>query len=165
MTTKHTISILVENEFGVLTRVAGLFSGRGYNIESLAVAPTLDPAVSRMTIVTSGSDQILEQIIKQLNKLINVIKVQDMTAENPINRILALIKVNLTKRNEDKLKKLIKPFDGRITYSDDKCSIVQVVTEEEALAKLIADLQPYGIMEFVSTGNIAIQKGRKVVKA
>ena len=80
----HTISILVENEFGVLTRVAGLFSGRGYNIESLSVAPTLDSTLSRMTIVTSGNEQVIEQIIKHLNKLINVLKVQDVTSENPI---------------------------------------------------------------------------------
>lgn len=162
---KHTISVLVENEFGVLTRVAGLFSGRGYNIESLSVAPTLDPAVSRMTIVTTGSDQVLEQVIKQLNKLINVIKVQDMTGEETVNRVFAMIKVNLTKRNEDKLKRMVRTYDGKVIYGDEKCSIVQVVTEEASLLKLVAALTPYGIMEYVATGNIAIQKGRKVIKA
>jgi acetolactate synthase-1/3 small subunit len=165
MNMKHTISVLVENEFGVLTRIAGLFSGRGYNIESLSVAPTLDASLSRMTIVTSGTDHVMEQIIKQLNKLLNVVKVQDVTSENPINRILGMIKINLTKRNEDKLLKIIKPYDAKIIYSDDKCSIIQAVAEEEALAKLIELVTPYGIMEFISTGNIAMQKGRKVIKA
>ncbi|MDH4008661.1 MAG: acetolactate synthase small subunit, partial [Desulfuromonadales bacterium] len=91
---RHTISVLVENEFGVLTRIAGLFSGRGFNIESLSVAPTLDPTLSRMTIVTSGDDQIIEQVNKQLNKLIDTIKVIDFTGEDFIEREMALIKVN-----------------------------------------------------------------------
>ncbi|HKZ46562.1 MAG TPA: acetolactate synthase small subunit, partial [Thermodesulfobacteriota bacterium] len=91
---RHTISVLVDNEFGVLSKVSSLFSGRGFNIESLCVAETLDPKVSRMTIVTTGDDQVLEQITKQLNKLINVIKVSDLTAEEHIERELALIKVN-----------------------------------------------------------------------
>src|SRR4030067_391854 len=91
---RHTISVLVENEFGVLSRVAGLFSGRGFNIESLTVAETLDPTVSRMTIVTSGNDQIIKQILKQLNKLISVIKVIDLTDTDTVDRELVLIKVN-----------------------------------------------------------------------
>lgn len=160
---KHTISVLVENEFGVLSRIAGLFSGRGYNIESLSVAPTLDPTLSRMTIVTSGSPQVIEQIIKQLNKLINIIKVQDVTSENPINRILALIKINLGKKNQIKLKGILKPFEGQVIYFDDRCSIVQVVAEEEVLGKVVETLKPYGIMEYATTGNLAIQKGKKVI--
>lgn len=163
MINKHTISILVENEFGVLSRIAGLFSGRGYNIETLTAAPTLDPSLTRLTIVTTGSPQVIEQIIKQLNKLINVIKVQDVTAENPINRVLALIKVNLGKRNQKKLQSLITNYDAQIIYNDERCSIVQVVTEEPLLKKLVEVLQPHGIMEYASTGNIAIQKGKKVI--
>ena len=93
---RHTISVLVSNEFGVLTRIAGLFSGRGFNIESLSVAETLDPKVSRMTIVTSGDDNVLEQVTKQLNKLVNVIKVHDFTGEERIERELALVKVSST---------------------------------------------------------------------
>lgn len=160
---KHTISVLVENEFGVLTRVAGLFSGRGYNIESLSVAPTLDATLSRMTIVTSGSPGVVEQIIKQLNKLVNVIKVQNVTAENPLNRVLAFIKVNLGKKNQLKLKGILKPYHAAIPYIDERCAIAQVVAEEAAIRELIETLKPYGIMEFVSTGNIAIQKGKKVI--
>src|SRR3989338_3085553 len=104
---KHTISILVENEFGVLTRVAGLFSGRGYNISSLSVAETLDPHLSRMTIVTSGKDEVIEQITKQLNKLVNVIKVQDVTNQNPVNRILALIRVVLNQKTRPEIIKAV----------------------------------------------------------
>lgn len=160
---KHTISVLVENEFGVLSRVAGLFSGRGYNIESLSVAPTLDATLSRMTIVTSGSPQVIEQIIKQLNKLINIIKVQDVTSENPINRILALIKINLGKKNQIKLKSLVRPFEGQVIYFDERYSIVQVVAEEDIIQKVVETLKPYGIMEYATTGNLAIQKGKKVI--
>ncbi len=162
---KHTISILLENEFGVLSRVAGLFTLRGYNIESLSVAPTLDPSVSSMTIVTSGNAEIIEQITKQLNKLVNVIKVQDVTSENPVNRKLVLIKINLGKRNYNKLKNLVQPFDGKVIDSDERCSIIQVVNEESVVEKLIEELKPYGIMEYASTGNLAIQRGRKVIKA
>lgn len=165
MMQKHTISVLLENEFGALSRVAGLFTMRGYNIESLSVAPTLDESISRMTIITKGDDQIIEQIIKQLNKLVNVIKVQDVTAENPINRILALIKINLGKRNFPKIKSIIQPYDGRIIDSDDRCSIIQIVTENDKLLELLEILKPYGIMELASTGNLAIQKGRKMIKA
>lgn len=158
---KHTISILLENEFGVLSRVAGLFTLRGYNIESLSVAPTLDCSISSMTLVTTGSPEIIEQIIKQLNKLVNVIKVQDVTSENPINRKLALIKINLGKRNFVKLKSILAPFEGKVIDSDERCSIVQVVNEEAELEKLIEILKPYGIMEYTATGNLAIQKGKK----
>lgn len=161
---KHTISILLENEFGVLSRVAALFTMRGYNIEALSVAPTLDASVSSMTIVTSGSPEIIEQIIKQLNKLINIIKVQDVTSENPINRKLVLIKVNLGKRNFTKLKNIILPFDGKIIEGDERCSIVQAVNEEANIEKLIELLKPYGIMEYAATGNLAIQKGKKMTK-
>lgn len=161
---KHTISILVENEFGALARIAGLFSGRGYNIESLTVAPTLDSTLSRMTINTIGNDRVVEQIIKQLNKLTNIVKVKDVTSEDPINRNLALIKVNLNKRNVEKIKKIIKFFDAKIIMTDDKCSVIQVVAEDERLNEINEKLKPYGIMEFVSTGSVAIQKGKKVIK-
>lgn len=160
MIQKHTISIIVENEFGVLARVAGLFSGRGYNIESLSVAPSLDPTLSRMTIVTSGDNAVVERIVKQLNKLIHVIKVQDVTSENPINRILSLIKINLGQKNLDQLKAIVLPFQGTIIYQDDRCSIVQIVAEETVLQEAINTLKPFSIMEFVSTGNLAIQKGK-----
>lgn len=160
---KHTISILVENEFGALARIAGLFSGRGYNIESLTVAPTLTPTISRMTIVTIGNDSVIEQIIKQLNKLVNIIKVSDVTSEDHINKVLALIKINLSKKNREKVRNTIKDFDAEIAYMDDKCSIIQVVDEDERVKELVSILTPYGIMEYISTGNIALQKGKKVI--
>ena len=162
---KHTISILVENEFGVLSNISGLFSGRGYNIESITAAPTLDASLTRITIVTSGSSQVIEQIIKQLNKLVNVVKVQDVTAENPINRILAMIKVNLGQKNQNKLKALLKNYFAQIIFADDRCSIIQVVSEESQLKVLVESLKPYGLMEYVNSGNIAIQKGKEVIKA
>jgi acetolactate synthase I/III small subunit len=162
---KHTISILVENEFGALARIAGLFSGRGYNIEALSVAPTLAPEISRMTIVTIGDNTVIEQLIKQLNKLVNVIKVQDVSNEHTLNRSLAFIKVNLSHRNRDKLISLIRGFSADISYSDDKCSIVESVNEESKLIELIEKLRPHGIMEYVCTGNIAMEQGKKVIKA
>jgi len=160
---KHTISIMVENEFGALARIAGLFSSRGYNIESLSVAPTLDPKVSRMTINTKGNDRVKEQIIKQLNKLINVIKVKDVTPEGPLHRTLAMIKVNLGKRNREKLRKITQPYFARIIDMDDKCSIIQVVSEEEKVKQLIEELKPYGVMEYISTGTVAMQRGKKTI--
>ncbi|OGR30446.1 MAG: acetolactate synthase small subunit, partial [Desulfuromonadales bacterium GWC2_61_20] len=111
---KHTISVLVENEFGVLSRVAGLFSGRGFNIESLSVAPTLDPSISRMTIVTTGDDQILEQITKQLNKLIDTIKVIDFTGADFVERELVLIKVTAEEGTRAEVLRIADIFRGKI---------------------------------------------------
>ena len=105
---RHTIAVLVENEFGVLSRVSGLFSGRGFNIESLSVAETMDPSVSRMTIVTSGNDQIIEQILKQLNKLISVIKVVDLTGVETVNRELVLVKVNADPETKTEVLRLVE---------------------------------------------------------
>ncbi len=111
---RHTISVLVENEFGVLTRIAGLFSGRGFNIESLSVAPTLDPTLSRMTIVTSGDDRIIEQVNKQLNKLIDTIKVIDFTNEDFIEREMALIKVNAEDSTRAEILRICDIFRGKV---------------------------------------------------
>lgn len=156
---------MVENEFGALARIAGLFSGRGYNIESLTVAPTLDDRLSRMTINAIGNERVIEQIIKQLNRLISVVKVKDITAEDPIHRCFALIKINLGKRNRDKINTMIRPYGGVILEMDDKFSIIQVASEEEKLLQLVNELSPYGIMEFASSGTLAIQKGKRVFKA
>ena len=160
---KHTISILVENEFGALARIAGLFSGRGFNIESLSVAPSLDHHISRMTITTVDVD--VEQVIKQLNKLISVIKVQDVTGEDTLTRTLSMIKVNLSRRNHKKLQSLMQGYDARVVDSDDRCSVVQVVEDDERLKAVLESLKPYGIIEFVSTGALAVQRGKKVIKA
>src|SRR3990170_5695334 len=113
---RHTISVLVQNEFGVLSRISGLFSGRGFNIESLTVAETLDSKISRMTIVTSGDDKVLEQVNKQLNKLINVIKVHDFTGEECIERELALIKVSSTPDNRAEILSIVDIFRAKVVF-------------------------------------------------
>lgn len=158
---RHTISVLVENKFGVLARVAGLFSGRGYNIESLSVAPTLDPTVSRMTIVTSGEERILEQINKQLNKLIDVIKVWDVTQKEFVDRELVLARVELTKENRDELFRLAELFQARIADVGERSLTLEVTGDEARIADLIRLLKPYGIREFVRSGRVAILKAEQ----
>lgn len=159
---KHTISVLVENEFGVLTRVSGMFSGRGFNIQSLTVAETLDPAVSRITLVTSGKDDMIEQIEKQLNKLVNVIKVQEMTPQNALTRDLALVKVSINQRNRAEVLKAIELIGGKILDVDEaKHAIVEICGEEEKVRSALNLLKPFGIIDYVQTGTIAIQTGKQ----
>lgn len=157
---QHTISILVENEFGVLARVAGLFSGRGFNIQSLTVAETLDPTLSRMTIVTKGSDETLEQINKQLNKLINIIKVQDVTSENAINRALALIKVNINQKTRPEVIKTVELVKATILEADNKSVTVEVAGAPDQIDSAVNLLKPYGVIDFVQTGQISIQRAK-----
>lgn len=162
MERKHTISVLVENEFGVLARVAGLFSSKGYNIDSLSVSATTDPSLSRMTIVTHGSDQIVEQIIKQLNKLVNVIKVEDLTKERHITREMLLIKLQGTRRGE--VMKEAEKLGAKILESNDKTIVLELTAEDdEALNRALYTFQSYGILEVVRTGMIAIQRGEQVL--
>ena len=123
---RHTISVLVENQFGVLPRVSGLFSGRGFNIESLSVAPTLDPTISRMTIVTSGDDRILEQINKQLNKLVDVVKVVDLSEGTHIERELMLVKVRAAGKDREEMKRISDIFRGRILDVTDKTYTIEL---------------------------------------
>lgn len=155
---RHTISLLVENKFGVLSRISGLFSGRGYNIESLSVGETIDPQISVMTVVTSGDDQIIEQITKQLNKLIDVIKVVDMTEFDHVEREMVLIKV--APRHEDKAEilRLTEIFRGRVVDSSLKTYTVEVTGDEKKLSAFIELLKPMGIKEFIRTGKIAIAR-------
>ena len=160
---QHVITALVENEFGVLVRIAGLFSGRGYNIQSLTVAETLDPKFSRMTIVTSGTDAVMDQITKQLNKLVNVIKVQDITKEKAINRVLGLVKITADKKKAAEIKKLVSNLGGEILDEDSRCLVIEIRGDEANLETALKKLKPYGILEFEKTGNIAMQKGRKVI--
>ncbi|MDO8518950.1 MAG: acetolactate synthase small subunit [Deltaproteobacteria bacterium] len=160
---KHVISALVENEFGVLARIAGLFSGRGYNIQSLTVAETQNPKFSRMTIVTDGSDSVMEQIIKQLDKLVNVIRVADITKEKAINRVLGLVKIAADKKTASEIKKKAPTFGGEILSEDSQCLVIEIRGNEENLEQAVKKLKPYGILEFEKTGNIAMQKGRKVM--
>lgn len=160
---KHTISVLVENEFGVLARIAGLFSGRGYNIKSLTVAETLDSHVSRMTIVTEGDEAHLEQVVKQLNKLVNVIKVKDVSEENPINRTLALVKVKIDQDSRFELIKSIELLGGEVLDAAATCLIVELRGDEEKLKSALNMLTPYGILEFSQTGNIAMERGGDII--
>lgn len=155
---RHTISVLVENKFGVLSRISGLFSGRGYNIESLSVGETIDPQISTMTIVTTGDDQIIEQITKQLNKLIDVIKVTDMKELEHVEREMVLVKV--TPRQEDKAEVLnmTEIFRGRVVDSSQKTYTIEITGDEKKIEAFIELMKPMGIKEFVRTGKVAISR-------
>ncbi len=155
---RHTISLLVENKFGVLSRIAGLFSGRGYNIESLSVGETIDPRISTMTIVTSGDDQIIEQITKQLNKLIDVIKVVDMTELDHVEREMVLIKIAPKPEHKAEVLRLAEIFRGRIVDSGLKTYTIEVTGDEKKIEAIVELLKQMGIKEFVRTGKIAIAR-------
>jgi acetolactate synthase-1/3 small subunit len=161
LTMRHTISVLVENEFGVLTRIAGLFSGRGFNIESLSVAPTLDATISRMTIVTSGDDRILEQINKQLNKLIDTIKVIDFTGEDFIEREMALIKVTAEEATRAEILRVCDIFRGKVVDVTPKCYTVEVTGSPVKVNAIIDLLRPMGIKELVRSGPVVLGRGPK----
>lgn len=158
---QHTLSILVENKPGVLSRIAGLFSGRGFNIESLSVAETLDATISRMTIVTRGNDQILEQIIKQLNKLVNVIKVMDFVNGDFVNREMALIKVNVTDENRSEFLNIVDIFRGKVVDVSPDAYVVEVTGDEGKLDAIINLCKPMGIKEVARTGKVAMMRGAK----
>ena len=161
---RHTISVLVENEFGVLARVAGLFSGRGFNIESLCVAETLDPAISAMTIVTTGSDSILEQILKQLNKLVNVIKVTDFQDVDFVSREMVLVKINAEEKTREEILRMVEIFRGRIVDVSPKSYTVEITGNDEKVKAFLTLVKPLGIKELVRTGSIAIMRGEKVMR-
>ena len=158
---KHTISVLVENEFGVLARVAGLFSGRGFNIESLGVAPTLDPSISRMTIVTSGDDTILEQITKQLNKLINTIKVIDFTGQDFIEREMALIKVTAEENSRAEVLRIVDIFRAKVVDVTARSYTVEITGAPVKIDAVLELLRPLGIKELVRSGPIVLGRGAK----
>lgn len=160
---RHTISVLVENEFGVLARIAGLFSGRGYNIESLSVAETLDPSVSRMTLVTRGDDRVIEQVEKQLNKLINVIRVSDASEAPTVQRELVLIKVAVSPGTRAEVANLIDIFRGKIIDVSASTYVVEATGTEDKIGALIALLEPIGILEIARTGRVAMYRGDRVL--
>ena len=161
---RHIISVLVENEFGVLARVAGLFSGRGFNIESLCVAETLDPTVSAMTIATSGSEAILEQILKQLNKLINVIKVVDFRDVEHVSREMVLVKINATERNREEILRMTQIFRGRVIDVSAKTYTVEITGTEDKIKAFLTLVKPLGIKELVRTGTVAMIRGEKTIQ-
>jgi acetolactate synthase-1/3 small subunit len=160
---RHTISVLVENEFGVLARVAGLFSGRGFNIESLTVAETLDPTVSRITLVTRGDDQVLEQIEKQLNKLISVIKVSDFADSPHVEREMALIKVAADEKSRAEVMNIVDIFRGKVIDVGPQSYIIEVTGGEEKVHAILDLLRPLGIKEIVRTGTVAMHRGMHVL--
>lgn len=155
---KHTLSVLVQNEAGVLSRIAGLFSGRGFNIESLTVAPTQDYAFSRVTIVTTGDDAVIEQICKQLNRLINTLKVMDITGENSIERELILIKVTAKDEDRSEILRIAEIFEAKIVDVTAKTYTVEATGDDFKIRSLIELLRPLGIRELVRSGKVAISR-------
>jgi len=158
---RHTITVLVENEFGVLSRVSGLFSGRGFNIDSLSVAPTNEDGISRMTIVTRGDEQILEQINKQLNKLIDVIKVIDFTDESAIEREMALIKVTAEDENRAEVLRIVDIFRAKIIDVTPRTYTIEATGSPSKIDAILELLRPLGLKELVRTGPAAIGRGAK----
>jgi len=156
---KHTISVIVENKPGVLHRVSALFSRRGFNIESLAVGTTEKPDISRMTIVAEGDEQTLEQIIKQLYKQIDVLKVFDLPAEEAIERELALIKVKATEKTRAEITQIAEMFKASIADVSGDSIVIEVSAEKEKVENLQKLLEKFGIQELVRTGKIALEKG------
>ena len=163
---KHIISVLVENHFGVLAHVSGLFSARGFNIDSLAVGETEDPTISRMTIVAHGDDRVIEQIMKQLDKLIDVIKVQDLTSEDEemIERELVLVKVNATTSSRSDLMQIVNTFRAKIVDVNPQSVTVEVTGNQSKIDAMLELLRPFGLKEVVRTGTIAISRKSELAR-
>jgi acetolactate synthase-1/3 small subunit len=161
---RHIISVLVENEAGALSRIAGLFSARGYNIETLTVAPTEDASMSRMTIVTTGSEDVVEQITKQLNKLIEVVKVIDLSEAEHIERELMLIKVRAGQKERDDMKRMADIFRGRIIDVSDNTYTIELTGSGEKLDAFIKSLDQGAIIETVRTGASGIGRGTRILR-
>lgn len=160
---KHTLSLLVDNEPGVLSRVTGLFSGRGFNIESLCVAETLDPKVSCITLVTSGDEKIMEQIIKQLRKLINVIKVMDLSEMESVYREMALVKVKADSSSRAEILRIVDIFRGKVVDVNSNDYTIEVTGDEKKLWAIIDLLKSFNIKEIVRTGSVAMARGKKTL--
>ncbi len=157
---KHTLSVLVENKPGVLTRIAGLFARRGFNIDSLAVGETENPSISRMTITVDGQDQPLEQVTKQLHKLINVIKITDLDPATSLDRELVMVKVKADADTRSEIMQIVEIFRAKIVDVSKSALIIEVTGTREKLAAIMNLLRPFGIQELVRTGRIAIDRGR-----
>ncbi len=163
MMNEHIISLLLENESGALSRVAGLFSARAYNIESLSVAPTDDETMSRMTIVTSGTDEIVDQIRKQLNKLVDVVQLVDLTESEHIERELMLAKVDAVGDARDEVKRLVDIFNGRVVDVTDTTYTVELTDTRDKLDSFLTSLSSIKIHEVVRSGAIGISSGEKIL--
>ena len=153
---KHTISVTVANKFGVLARVSGLFSSRGYNIDSLAVGETQDPKISRMTIVVKGDDRILEQVIKQLNKLVDIIEVSDLREGSYVSRELSIVKVKCTSKTRTEILEIANVFRAKTIDIGHKSLILQITGSEEKIGAFIKLMEPFGILELARTGKVAM---------
>ena len=155
---RHTISVLVENKFGVLTRVAGLFSGRGYNIDTLNVGPTEDPATSRMTIVTKGDDATVEQVIKQLEKLTDVLEVHDYLEGEYIDRELLLVKVSVDSKTRAEVMQMTDIFRAKIVDVQPKTLTIEVTGNESKIEKFLALMKTFGVINLTRTGKAAMPR-------
>jgi acetolactate synthase-1/3 small subunit len=161
---RHVISVLVENHIGVLARIAGMFSSRGFNIDSLAVGETSDPTISRMTIVSRGDDLVTEQIIKQLRKLIDVIRVQDLSVESHVERELALVKVSSNVENRSQIIEIANVFRARIVDVSPDSVIIEIVGSQDKTQALLDLVEPFGILEMVRTGSVGLERGRHALR-
>ena len=155
---RHTISVLVENKFGVLTRIAGLFSGRGYNIDTLNVAPTQDADTSRMTIVTRGDDATIDQIIKQLNKLVDVLEVRDFSEGEYVDRELVLVKVGVDSKTRSEIMQIADIFRAKIVDVQPKSLTIEITGDESKIEKFITLMKTFGINELTRTGKVALPR-------
>ncbi|MEI8377663.1 MAG: acetolactate synthase small subunit [bacterium] len=162
---RHTLSILVQNEAGVLSRLSGLFSGRGYNIESLTVAPTLDTAFSQVTIVTHGDDAVIEQISKQLNKLINTIKIVELPSEECIDREFVLCKVPVKEETRSDILRIVEVSEGKVVNITPRIYTLQAIGNESQISTFIELLRPYGIKELIRSGKVVISKENQFINA
>jgi len=162
---KHTIAVIVENKSGVLTRIAGLFSRRSFNIDSLSVGATDNPDYSRMTITVHGDRDVLEQVIKQLSKLINVIRVSEMEAGESIERELAIIKVSADKESRSEIMQIVNIFRAKIIDVSHRSMIIEVTGDEEKIDAIVQLLRQFGIKEMARTGKVSMVRGARVVKA
>lgn len=159
---RHTISIFVDNESGVLSRIAGLFSARGFNIESLNVAPTEDPETSRITLVTTGDDFIIQQIIKRFNNMVNVIRVTDLSDANRVEREMALIKIKTTEKNRAEILRIVDIFRAKVVDTSLKSYTIEITGDIEKVGGFIELLKPFGIKEIARTGTVAMTRENKI---
>jgi acetolactate synthase-1/3 small subunit len=155
---RHTISVLVENKFGVLTRVAGLFSGRGYNIDTLNVGPTQDPNTSRMTIVTRGDDATLEQIVKQLNKLVDILQVMDFRDGEYVDRELVLVKVGVDSKTRAEVMQITDIFRAKIVDVQPKSLTIEITGNESKVEKFIDLMKTFGVLDLTRSGKVALPR-------
>jgi acetolactate synthase I/III small subunit len=162
---KHTIAVIVENKSGVLTRIAGLFSRRSFNIDSLSVGATDNPEYSRMTITVHGDRDVLEQVIKQLSKLINVIRVSELDAGESVERELAIIKVSADKESRSEIMQIVNIFRAKIIDVSQRSMIIEVTGDEEKVDAMVQLLRQFGIKEIARTGKVSMVRGARVVKA